>query len=93
MSGSSRARDALQVFAGNASIDLANNICANLGVSLGAADVSRFSDGETLVEIKDNVRGADVFVVQSTSSPGNDHLMELLLLLDAFKRTERQVSY
>jgi len=84
--GSSVARDALQVFAGNASRDLAEDICSNLGVSLGNADVRRFSDGEILVEIQDNVRGGDVFVVQSTSSPGNDHLMELLLLLDAFKR-------
>ena len=52
----------------------------------GRADVRRFSDGEIFVEIHDNVRGADVFVVQSTSTPGNDHLMELLLMLDAFKR-------
>ena len=74
------------MFAGNASRDLAEDICSNLGVSLGNADVRRFSDGEILVEIQDNVRGGDVFVVQSTSSPGNDHLMELLLLLDAFKR-------
>ncbi len=86
MSGSAVARDALQVFAGNASRGLAENICKVLGVELGAAKVRRFSDGEIFIEIDDNVRGADVFVVQSTSSPGNDHIMELLLLLDAFKR-------
>ncbi len=80
------ARDALQVFAGNASRDLGERICANLGVDLGAADVRTFSDGEIQVEIKDNVRGSDVFVVQSTSSPGNHNIMELLLLLDAFRR-------
>jgi len=86
LSGSSVARDALQVFCGNASRDLAERVCSNLGVELGLADVTRFSDGEILVEIKDNVRGGDVFVVQSTSSPGNDNIMELLLLLDAFRR-------
>ncbi len=79
-------RDALQVFTGNASTALAGQICKNLDVSLGSAAVRRFSDGEIMVEIRDNVRGGDVFVVQSTSSPGNDHLMELLLLMDAFKR-------
>jgi len=86
VSGSSVARDTLQVFAGNANRGLAERICKNLGVRLGNADVRRFSDGEIMVEIQDNVRGGDVFVVQSTSSPGNDHIMELLLLLDAFKR-------
>ncbi len=80
------ARDALQVFCGNASRGLAAAICERLGVGLGNASVRRFSDGEIQVEIEDNVRGGDVFVVQSTSSPGNDHLMELLLLLDALKR-------
>ncbi len=74
------------MFAGNASTELARAICEHLGVELGCAEVGRFSDGEIFVEIQDNVRGGDVFVVQSTSSPGNDHLMELLLLLDALKR-------
>jgi ribose-phosphate pyrophosphokinase len=74
------------VFAGNASRGLAAAICQGLGVSLGQAEVRQFSDGETQVEIHDNVRGGDVFVVQSTSTPGNDHIMELLLLLDALKR-------
>jgi ribose-phosphate pyrophosphokinase len=86
VSGSSVARDTLQVFAGNASRGLAQSICTVLGTELGAAKVRRFSDGEIFIEIDDNVRGADVFVIQSTSSPGNDHIMELLLLLDAFKR-------
>src|SRR5439155_5841627 len=61
-------------------------ICAYLGVQMGAAEVRRFSDGEIAVEITENVRGGDVFVVQSICSPGNDNLMELLLMLDAFKR-------
>jgi len=80
------ARDALLVFAGNASRGLAAAICQHLDVPLGHAEVRQFSDGETQVEIHDNVRGGDVFVVQSTSTPGNDHIMELLLLLDALKR-------
>lgn len=86
MSGSAVVRDTLQVFSGNASRALSETICSVLGVELGAAKVRRFSDGEIFIEIDDNVRGGDVFVIQSTSSPGNDHIMELLLLLDAFKR-------
>ncbi len=61
-------------------------MCSFLDVSLGRAEVRRFSDGEVFVEIDDNVRGGDVFVLQSTSTPVNDHLMELLLMLDAFRR-------
>jgi ribose-phosphate pyrophosphokinase len=57
-----------------------------LGVQLGQAEVRRFSDGEVLVEVADNVRGGDVFVIQPTCTPVNDHLMELLLMLDAFRR-------
>jgi ribose-phosphate pyrophosphokinase len=80
-------RDApLKVFAGNSNVPLAKEICANLGTSLGAADIRRFSDGEIAVEITENVRGGDVFVIQSICTPGNDNLMELLLMLDAFKR-------
>ena len=78
--------NSIQVFAGNASTGLADAICAHLGVARGRAEIRRFSDGEIFVEIHENVRGADVFVVQSTSSPGNDNLMELLLMLDALKR-------
>lgn len=79
-------RDIIKIFAGNSNRPLALEICQNLGVALGAADIRRFSDGETAVEITENVRGGDVFVVQSICSPGNDNLMELLLMLDAFKR-------
>jgi ribose-phosphate pyrophosphokinase len=61
-----------------------------VGVPLGQAVIGRFSDGEVQVEITENVRGGDVFVVQSTSTPTNDHLMELLLMLDAFKRASAQ---
>src|SRR6266446_1241416 len=79
-------RDTLKIFAGNSNRPLAQEICAYLGVQMGAAEVRRFSDGEIAVEITENVRGGDVFVLQSTSSPGNNNLMELLLMLDAFKR-------
>ncbi|MBI2360281.1 MAG: ribose-phosphate pyrophosphokinase [Deltaproteobacteria bacterium] len=76
----------LKIFAGNSNIPLAREIARFLSIPLGEAVVETFSDGETKVEIKENVRGGDVFVVQSTSAPGNDHLMELLFMLDAFKR-------
>src|SRR5712692_6150525 len=79
-------RDALKIFAGNSNRPLAQEICDYLGVSLGAADVRTFSEGEIAVEITENVRGGDVFVMQSICTPGNDNLMELLLMLDAFKR-------
>jgi len=76
----------LRIFAGNSNRPLAKEIGQYLEVPLGKAIVETFSDGESKVEIKENVRGADVFVVQSTSAPGNNNLMELLLMLDAFKR-------
>jgi ribose-phosphate pyrophosphokinase len=79
-------RDALKIFAGNSNRPLAEEICSYVGVTLGAADIRRFSDGEIAVEITENVRGGDVFVLQSICSPGNDNLMEMLLMLDAFKR-------
>jgi len=79
-------RDALKIFAGNSNRPLAQEICSYLGVPLGAVDVRTFSDGEIAVEITENVRGGDVFVMQSICTPGNDNLMELLLMLDAFKR-------
>lgn len=78
--------DALKVFGGNSNLPLAQEICRYLKVSLGKAIVETFSDGETKVEVKENVRGGDVFVIQSTCAPGNDNLMELLLMMDAFKR-------
>jgi ribose-phosphate pyrophosphokinase len=76
----------LRVFHGNANPALARAICESLGEEPGRARVSRFSDGEVQVEIDDNVRGRDVFIVQPTSSPANDHLMELLIMVDACKR-------
>lgn len=76
----------LHIFTGNANRALASEVCSVLGVSLGQADVRRFSDGEVMVEVADNVRGGDVFVIQPTCTPVNDHLMELLLMLDAFRR-------
>jgi ribose-phosphate pyrophosphokinase len=76
----------LKLFAGNSNPPLAEEISQYLKVPLGKAVVETFSDGESKVEIKENVRGADVFVLQSTCAPGNDNLMELLLMLDAFKR-------
>src|SRR5574342_260752 len=76
----------MKIFAGNSNPPLAEEISKYLEVPLGKAMVETFSDGERKVEIKENVRGADVFVLQSTSAPGNDNLMELLLMLDAFKR-------
>lgn len=78
--------DALKVFGGNSNLPLAQEICRYLKVPLGKAIVETFSDGETKVEVKENVRGGDVFVIQSTCAPGNDNLMELLLMMDAFKR-------
>jgi ribose-phosphate pyrophosphokinase len=77
---------AVRIFAGNSNPELAREICAYLGVPLGNARVSRFSDGETRVEIEESVRGADVYVVQSTCTPVNDHLMELMIMVDALKR-------
>jgi ribose-phosphate pyrophosphokinase len=76
----------LKLFTGNAHRVLAEEIAACLGLPLGEADVSRFSDGEVFVQINENVRGADVFIVQPTCPPVNDTLMELLVMLDAVKR-------
>jgi ribose-phosphate pyrophosphokinase len=76
----------MKIFAGNSNPDLAREICRYLKVPMGKAAVGAFSDGESKVEIQENVRGGDVFVIQSTSTPGNDRLMEMLVMLDAFKR-------
>lgn len=76
----------IKIFAGNSNPPLAEEIGKYLNVPMGNAVVETFSDGESKVEIRENVRGADVFVLQSTSAPGNNNLMELLLMLDAFKR-------
>lgn len=76
----------MKVFSGNANRPLTEEIAAKLGIPVGDCAVKRFSDGETWVEILDNVRGMDVFVVQPTSCPANEYLMELLIIIDALKR-------
>ncbi len=76
----------IKVFAGNSNEDLVLEICEEVGVSLGNSKVERFSDGEISVNINETVRGADVFVIQPTCPPVNENLMELLILIDAFKR-------
>jgi ribose-phosphate pyrophosphokinase len=76
----------IRVFSGNANVPLAGKIAANLGVTLGMANVTTFSDGVTRVEIDENVRGMDVFIIQPTCSPVNITCMELLIMIDAMKR-------
>jgi ribose-phosphate pyrophosphokinase len=76
----------IRVFSGNSNPSLAEKICASLGVPLGVAKVRTFSDGEIMVEIGENVRGRDIYVVQSTCCPTNNNLMELLIMMDALKR-------
>ncbi len=77
---------ALTIFSGNANRELAQSICRYVDTPLGDAEVTRFADGEIYVEIKENVRGVNCFVVQPTCSPVNDNLMELLVMIDALKR-------
>jgi ribose-phosphate pyrophosphokinase len=81
-----RAKDDVIIFAGSSNPGLTGDICRYLGTELASAEIGRFSDGEIQVEITENVRGGDVFVVQSTCPPTNDHVMELLLILDALRR-------
>lgn len=76
----------MKLFAGNATPELARKIADRLYIKLGEADVGRFSDGEISVQINENVRGADVFIIQSTCSPTNDNLMELIVMVDALRR-------
>ena len=83
-------RGKLSVISGRSNPVLAANIAKTLGVELTACEVRRFSDGELSVEIQENVRGHDVFVVQSTSTPGNDHIMELLIIIDALRRASAE---
>ena len=78
--------DKFKVFFGTANISLCDEVCAFLGLSRGAALVTRFKDGEAYVQIQENVRGADVFLMQPTCDPVDMHLMELLLMIDALKR-------
>ena len=80
------AYDSLMVFTGNANPKLAADVVKRLNISLGRANVSRFSDGEVNVEILEHVRGRDVFILQSTCAPTNDNLMELIVMVDAMKR-------
>ena len=76
----------VRIFAGNANPVLAKAVAAHLDLPMGKADVGRFSDGEVSVAVNENVRGRDVFIIQSTSAPCNDHLMELMALIDALRR-------
>ncbi len=76
----------LMVFTGNANPELADKIAKNIGVPLGNARIGKFSDGEVLVELNENVRGKDVFIIQPTCAPTNDSIMELLLMADALHR-------
>ncbi len=80
------AHENLMVFTGTATPELASGVAQQLGIPLGKAVVNRFSDGEIMVEINENVRGKDVFVLQSTCAPTNDNLMEIMLMVDALKR-------
>jgi ribose-phosphate pyrophosphokinase len=80
----------LQVFSGNANPSLAQKMCEYLEIPMGDAYVGRFPDGEIDIKIRDDVRGSDVYVVQTTSTPVNDHVMELLLLIDTLKRASAE---
>lgn len=76
----------MKIFSGNSNIPLAQKVAAHLGLELGNAIVGRFSDGEIMVEIKENVRGREVFIIQSTCAPVNENLMELIIMADALRR-------
>lgn len=76
----------VKIFSGNSNLSLAKAISASVGIELGKCTVSTFPDGETFVKIDENVRGEDIFVVQSTSPPTNQNLMELFIMIDAFRR-------
>jgi len=77
----------MRVFTGNANPGLADAVCRHLNISLGRCVVGRFSDGEVMIELLENVRGRDIFILQSTCAPTNDNLMEILVLTDALKRS------
>ena len=76
----------MKIFSGNSNLPLARAITASIGIELGKCTVSAFPDGETLVKIDENVRGEDVFILQSTSPPTNHHLLELFIMIDAVRR-------
>jgi ribose-phosphate pyrophosphokinase len=77
--------DRLRIFAGNSNVDLAKEICGHLGIELSPVEISRFSNGNLLVRVLENVRERDVFVVQSFTEPVNDHIMELFIIMDALR--------
>lgn len=77
----------LAIFSGTAHPQLAKTVAEHLRIPLGQADVSRFSDGEIAVEIKEHVRGKDVFILQPTCAPTNDNLMEIMVMADALRRS------
>jgi ribose-phosphate pyrophosphokinase len=79
--------EGISIFSGNSNPDLSIKICEYLNLSLGSAQVKTFSDGEIQIEIDENVRSKDVFIIQSTCAPVNDHIIELLLMIDAIKRS------
>src|ERR1700721_84606 len=81
-----RVDDKFKIFCGTANEALADEVCAFLGMSRGLAVVTRFADGEAYAQIQENVRGADVFVMQPTCRPVDEHIMELLFMIDALKR-------
>ncbi|MDG5789981.1 ribose-phosphate diphosphokinase [Evansella sp. AB-P1] len=78
--------DSLKVFTLNSNPDLAHEITDYIGIQMGECSVDRFSDGEVQINIEESIRGCDIFVIQSTSSPANEHIMELLIMIDALKR-------
>src|SRR5580704_7484104 len=80
----------LKIFSGNSNRVLAEEICRTINVPLGEATVTSFPDGETFVKIDENIRGQDVFIIQSTCPPTNQHLMELLIMIDAARRASAQ---
>jgi ribose-phosphate pyrophosphokinase len=82
--------DRIQVFTGNANPDLSREICRHLGIELGRAMIRTFADGEIYLQIQENVRGADVFIIQPTCTPVDSNLMELLLMMDALKRASAE---
>jgi len=82
-----RKTDELKIFTGGSNHELAGSICSYLDVPLGQIDIKRFPDGEIWAKVKENVRGTDVFLVQSTNHPVNENLMELLIMIDAFRRS------
>ena len=80
----------LKIFSGNANRPLAEEICQHIGVPLGEATVTSFPDGESFVKINENIRGQDIYIIQSTCTPTNHHLMELLIMMDAARRASAQ---